>query len=272
MKGVVVMNEQIFTKRCYFCGVYLPNSGEKLQKEHVPPDMLTPPKTAALTVFSCPDHNTAKSSLDREFLIFLGKSALVTPATGEIPKEVFEFYERYKKAFEEEESGKIPVVPLVEPVPLVLEGIESFPQFTKPVRMLIWYRMLTAGVIYSATKMFDKDINWPEISIIPMYSPMSAEINITKEELVKDFWLYDQIEALVKNTPWHNGWKPDGKPVCSPNLYHFRVSLLPGPKIIVEHCFFRDFRTYAIVSCSRETYSKVARKLFPAKRTNKPTA
>lgn len=205
------------SKSCYFCGAH------DVTKEHVPPRMITEGMGCGrFTVPACPEHNGEKSGRDRAVVTAIVRGldlsiqrGFKTDASEVLRAYVEQFRRKYSQA-----NGMVTMSRMLADPPSGFD--DPLPYIEGEVRILDWFTMLSAGLLWVVTGTHENGVNWGEAwTWSPDYfrtrqTTTEGMVNRIREKLY--------FQDVVENRhDWRPGWQPT--PPYPSELYRFDASV-----------------------------------------------
>ncbi|MBI1801708.1 MAG: hypothetical protein HY259_09120 [Chloroflexi bacterium] len=220
------------TDRCYYCGA--PATSE----EHAPPQsMFAGFPCNKIKVPSCKLHNIKKDddAVINGLLIALKQPDLSVRPLHPDHQKALSLREKYFRLTRHQTT---PTSLQIKRRNRTTETI-TIPYVQRKVNIPQWMILLTAALVYDASRQFDADLDWLDArSWGPTFFPSRT---------VGGLNIPDMARAALKNMPheqhlnlltWHRGWTASPIPYPA-TLYYFDANLSPTrPNIIFRHTFY----------------------------------
>jgi hypothetical protein len=241
-------------KPCYFCGA------PSVSTEHVPPQqMFKDFDCDSITVPSCNNHNTQKSSIDQAvsnaFLIPLHNN-LKNNEYG-IKKVIVNAQESFKYT-----KNMVLNVPLFNEANGIFFGLPNV-SYTKPsVKTRTWIKQLTAALVYNAINSYDSTINWEEvITWSPNWVGTDNPKEMTKDSAYSVLDKNNEIRFYFESLEWQLGWSARPRPYPS-SIFQFGLHF-ESNCVFFSHKFYNQYTWYVILPVVIEsTLTRLKAKIF----------
>jgi hypothetical protein len=238
-------------KGCYFCGK------PAISREHIPPkQVFSVYPCDKITVDSCYVHNNDKNTADDSVVRAMLMSLDNTSPAGPRHTLVVRAIESARRSFPLVKR----TVSLISVEKSPTDIIGALAHLAPTVRIDDWVVQVTAGLVYDATKFFDKTIRWDSALFKSAnYIPQPSG-NIDFNTFVRNLQTkMDGVLQSLEELPWESGW-PSGKQNYPAELYTFCFHFAPAVTV-VRHTFFDAYAFYVGFESSLETRRKLIQKV-----------
>jgi hypothetical protein len=230
-------------KVCYFCGQ------ASTGREHVPPQqMFRAFDCDSITVPSCDDHNTSKSSEDQVIIDLLMHSIDWQRRRGPVSQQAtealslrFSSFSHTKRRIDHSnlvDRRELPEIPYLEP------GTDIYR----------WMQQVAAGLVFDAARFHDPSVDWSRALVFcPTFLPVAKAPPLPLD--VATHWLRERQEiadGADRSFEWLPGWSAQPRPY-PPDLFAFQIAFDDEGFVGLRLLFYGQSRWYVVTQMSGRT-------------------